>query len=45
MINHEDKIISHTDYWDAAENMYEKMPIVGSLLRFIKCNYTIWGNQ
>jgi len=36
IVNDEDKVISHTDYWDAAEHMYEKMPIVGSLIRFIK---------
>jgi len=36
VVNAQGKIISHTDFWDAAENMYEKMPLVGSLLRFIK---------
>ena len=35
-MNKQGKIISHVDFWDAAEHMYEKMPIVGSLLRFIK---------
>ena len=35
-INAEDKVISHTDYWDAAEHIYEKLPLIGSLLRFIK---------
>jgi hypothetical protein len=35
-INTEGKVVSHVDFWDAAEHMYEKMPIVGSLLRFIK---------
>ncbi len=36
LMNAEDKVISHTDYWDAAEHIYEKMPLVGTLLRFIK---------
>jgi len=36
VLNEEGKVISHTDYWDAAEHMYEKMPLIGSLLRFIK---------
>lgn len=40
-VNEEDKVISHIDYWDAAEHMYEKMPLVGSLLRFIKRKITI----
>ena len=30
------KVLSHTDYWDAAYNVYEKIPLVGSILRFIK---------
>lgn len=30
------KIISHTDYWDAANNVYEKIPLLGSILRLIK---------
>ena len=36
VLNEQGKVISHIDYWDAAEHMYEKMPLVGSLLRFIK---------
>ena len=35
-INTEGKVISHIDFWDAAEHMYEKMPLLGSVLRFIK---------
>jgi limonene-1,2-epoxide hydrolase len=35
-INEEGKVISHIDYWDAAENVYEKIPLLGSVLRFIK---------
>jgi ketosteroid isomerase-like protein len=27
---------SHIDYWDAAYNVYEKIPLLGSLLRLIK---------
>lgn len=30
------KVISHIDYWDAAEHIYEKLPLIGFLLRFIK---------
>jgi hypothetical protein len=30
------KALSHVDYWDAAENIYEKVPILGSVLRLIK---------
>lgn len=30
------KVVSHTDYWDSAENIYEKIPVIGFLLRLIK---------
>lgn len=30
------KVLSHIDYWDAAENIYEKIPLLGSLIRIIK---------
>ena len=26
----------HRDYWDAAEELYEKLPFVGGLMRFLK---------
>ena len=29
-------VISHVDYWDAAYNVYEKIPLLGSILRMIK---------
>lgn len=29
-------ITLHRDYWDAAEELYEKLPIVGSLMRWMK---------
>jgi steroid Delta-isomerase len=30
------RISFHRDYWDAAEELYEKLPLVGSLMRFLK---------
>ncbi len=35
-MNAEGKIVSHIDFWDAAEHIYEKLPILGSVLRFVK---------
>jgi steroid delta-isomerase len=26
----------HRDYWDAAEELYEKLPVLGSLIRWLK---------
>lgn len=30
------KVAYHRDYWDAAEELYEKIPVLGSMMRFIK---------
>jgi steroid Delta-isomerase len=30
------KVILHRDYWDAAEELYEKLPLVGGLMRWLK---------
>lgn len=30
------KILSHRDYWDAAEELYEKLPVIGALMRWLK---------
>lgn len=31
-----DLIVIHRDYWDAAQELYEKLPLVGSLMRWLK---------
>jgi ketosteroid isomerase-like protein len=30
------RVAYHRDYWDAAEELYEKLPFVGSLMRWLK---------
>lgn len=30
------RIKLHRDYWDAAEELYEKLPLVGGLMRWLK---------
>ena len=30
------RIALHRDYWDAAEELYEKFPVLGSLMRWLK---------
>ena len=30
------RVSLHRDYWDAAEELYEKLPMVGSLVRWLK---------
>jgi len=29
------KVFHHRDYWDAAEELYEKLPLIGSVFRFL----------
>lgn len=29
-------IVEHRDYWDAAQELYEKLPLIGSVLRAIR---------
>jgi ketosteroid isomerase-like protein len=30
------RILRHRDYWDAAEELYEKLPLLGPLMRWLK---------
>ena len=30
------RILLHRDYWDAAEELYEKLPLLGALMRWLK---------
>jgi hypothetical protein len=30
------RVTLHRDYWDAAEELYEKLPLLGSLMRWLK---------
>ncbi len=30
------RIAMHRDYWDAAEELYEKLPLLGALMRWLK---------
>jgi steroid Delta-isomerase len=30
------RVQHHRDYWDAAEELYEKLPLVGTLMRWLK---------
>lgn len=32
----EGRVSYHRDYWDAAEELYEKLPVVGRLMRWLK---------
>jgi steroid Delta-isomerase len=32
----EGRVVLHRDYWDAAEELYEKLPALGALMRWLK---------
>ena len=36
VFNQDGKVVIHRDYWDAAEELYEKLPVVGGLMRWLK---------
>ena len=36
VLNELGQITLHRDYWDAAEELYEKLPMVGGLMRWLK---------
>jgi steroid delta-isomerase len=31
----EERVVEHIDYWDAAEQFYGRLPVIGTLLRGI----------
>lgn len=34
--NEAGQVVYHRDYWDAAEELYEKLPVLGGLMRWLK---------
>ena len=36
VFNDQGLVTLHRDYWDAAEELYEKLPLVGGLMRWLK---------
>lgn len=40
-LNPEGLITLHRDYWDAAQELYEKIPILGRVLHFIRCKIAV----
>ena len=36
VFNAQGLVTMHRDYWDAAEELYEKLPVLGGLMRWLK---------
>jgi len=32
----EGRVTDHAEYWDAASQLYERFPVIGSLLRYVR---------
>lgn len=41
MFSNAAKVMLHIDYWDAGENLYEHIPVLGRVLRFVKSKLKI----
>lgn len=37
------RVTEHLDYWDAARQLYEKLPLLGGLLRMIRSRMAVHG--
>lgn len=37
------RIVSHRDYWDVVEELYEKIPLLGGLMRWLKRRVAVPG--
>ena len=35
-LSNDGRVEDHRDYWDAAEELYEKLPVLGGLMRWLK---------
>ena len=40
-INEQGLIVLHRDYWDAAQELYEKVPVLGAVLRLLRKKLSI----
>jgi hypothetical protein len=36
VLDAQQRVTMHRDYWDAAEELYEKLPWIGGLMRWLK---------
>lgn len=41
LFSHDGKISEHIDYWDAGENFYEDIPVLGGFIRWVKKKVSI----
>ncbi|MGI9481732.1 MAG: nuclear transport factor 2 family protein [Hyphomicrobiales bacterium] len=44
-LNAEGKVDAHLDFWDAASELYEKVPVMGSVLRAMKSRLRVEEGQ
>ena len=39
----DDRVCAHIDYWDAARGLYEELPLIGALLRWLRRKLALKG--
>lgn len=39
------RVVWHRDYWDAAEELYEKLPLIGALMRWMRRRGAVSGPE
>ena len=39
------RVVLHRDYWDAAEELYEKLPLIGGLMRVLRRRLSARGDM
>lgn len=43
--NDQGKVVEHIDYWDPAEGIYEKIPLLGGLMRYLRRRLAIMKSE
>ena len=41
LFSRDGKVMSHIDHWDASEGFYDKLPVLGTMIRFVKSKLAI----
>ncbi len=39
----EDRVCRHVDYWDAGEQFYGRLPLIGGIIRFLRRRLSVGG--
>jgi ketosteroid isomerase-like protein len=37
------RVIDHRDYWDAAEELFQKLPVIGPVVKWLRAKFAVGG--